>query len=31
MENVRDSLQRRSISDAKVSATGPGTAADVQA
>lgn len=31
MENVRDSLQRRSVSDAKVSAAGPGTAADVQA
>jgi hypothetical protein len=31
MENVRDSLQRRGISDAKVNAAGPGTAADMQA
>lgn len=31
LEGVRDSLQRRSISDAKVSAAGPGTAADMQA
>lgn len=31
LEGVRDSLQRRSISDAKINAAGPGTAADMQA
>jgi hypothetical protein len=31
MESVRDSLQRRGISDVKVGASGPGTAADMQA
>ncbi|WP_448098145.1 hypothetical protein [Luteibacter yeojuensis] len=31
LENVRDSLQRRGISDQKIAAAGPGTAADLQA
>ena len=30
LENVRDSLQRRGISDQKIAAAGPGTAADLQ-